>query len=204
GRGVDGGLFHVGVGPDSLELAYAVQDVQDRPVEGVLLAFLLVEVLREAVDVGDGQGIDAIAVARRRVVGLQDAEYDGKVLRVDAALVPLGHHREDLPDDVPVRLDGREEEEGIGIADEGVDHPMVLDLEHPEEDRVVLGREADGIEEGRIGDGRLDRLVGPAPDDALQEPVLDPVDLVFRPAVVYYDFVHGYSFGLAVAISRGG
>ena len=61
---------------------------------------------------------------------------------IDAALVPLGHHGEDLADDVPVGLDGREEEEGIGVADEAVDDPVVLDLEHAEEYRVVLGREA--------------------------------------------------------------
>jgi len=47
--------------------------------------------------------------------------------------MPARQQREALRDHVAVGLDRREEEEGILVPDEGVEDPVVLDLEHLEE-----------------------------------------------------------------------
>jgi hypothetical protein len=87
--------------------------------------------------------------------------------------VPAGHHREDASHDVLVRLDAGEEEKRVPPSDEGVDHPVVLDLQHAEEHRVVLGGDAHAREILGVGDGRFHRLGGSASEHALHESVLD-------------------------------
>jgi hypothetical protein len=100
---------------------------KDRP------ALLLVQVLADGVGIGDGEGEDAVAVPGRAVDRLQHSEDDREVLGVDATLVPAGHHRQDSAHDVLVGLDAGEEEKRVSPSDESVDHPVVLDLQHPEE-----------------------------------------------------------------------
>src|SRR5208337_3709049 len=66
-----------------------------------------------------------------------------------------------------------EQQERVAVGNERIDHPMVLNFQHSEEDRVVLRRNTHGAQEGRVVDGRLHRFCGPAPEDSLQESVFD-------------------------------
>src|SRR5262245_25678443 len=68
--------LHGVVEPQTFERTDAIEDVEDAPVPGVVLALVLLEVLSEVVDVGDAQLLDPIAVSRRAIGILEYAQHD--------------------------------------------------------------------------------------------------------------------------------
>src|SRR5262245_60381132 len=78
-------LLHGAVPPEPFQGADPVEDVQDAPVALVVLPLVLLEVFAEVVDVGNVQAIDLVAVSRRAVGVLQDAQNDRERLGIDSA-----------------------------------------------------------------------------------------------------------------------
>jgi hypothetical protein len=60
------------------------------------------------------------------------------------------------------------------------DHPVIGDLEHLEEHRVVVGGDPDAVQKPGVGHRGLHRLRRPAAEDALQQLALDLEDLALE------------------------
>ena len=80
-QGLAGHLLDRVVPVKPFERADAIQDVQDASVARVVLTLGLLEVLAQVVDVGDGQGIDLVAVLGGAVGVLQKSRASGRIGR---------------------------------------------------------------------------------------------------------------------------
>jgi len=67
--------------------------------------------------------------------------------------------------------------------------PSGFDLEHSQEERIVLGGEAHTAEKGGVGNRRLDSFGRAAADHSLEEPVLRLRDTLVSPYIINYGHV---------------